>query len=107
VFEVDRRWYYLNRVTPMEIFDKDFKKSMRGYDIKDVDGFLDIVLQSYEDVLSENKHLKEQLRRLKRDGGGGRQTTSNNTALNGLAAYEKVLKEIMMRLERLEKMNFG
>lgn len=92
----------MHRITPMDIFNKDFRTVMRGYERKEVDRFLDIVLQSYEDVLHENEHLKEQVRKLKREGqryGTNRYRTVSES--------DEVLQEILTRIKRLEKMNFG
>lgn len=90
----------------MDIFNKDFRTVMRGYDIDEVDKFLDLVLQSYEDVLHENEQLKEQVRKSKRNGNN-RQNTNKNNQVQDLSAYDEVLNEILVRLERLEKLNFG
>lgn len=92
----------MSRLTPMDIFNKDFRTVMRGYDIKEVDQFLDLVLQNYEEVLEENERLKEEVRMLKRNG--------NNRNFNGdsaSAAYDDVIKDILKRLDRLEKLTFG
>jgi DivIVA domain-containing protein len=58
----------VKRLTPMEIFNKDFKQSLRGYDIEEVNKFLDQVIASYEDVLQENEYLKEEIKKLKIGG---------------------------------------
>lgn len=90
----------------MEIFNKDFRRAMRGYEIKEVDQFLDLVLQSYEDVLEENNQLKDQVRQLKR-GSTGRKKANNHGQTSDLAEFEAVLEEILVRLERLEKLNYS
>lgn len=92
----------MKRITPMDIFNKDFRTTMRGYDTKEVDHFLDLVVQSYEEVLEENEQLKEQIRKLKRNGN-----QRNNHSGQDLSVYDDVLKEIMARLDRLEKVTFN
>lgn len=90
------------RLTPMDIFNKDFRTVMRGYDIKEVDQFLDLVLQNYEEVLEENERLKEEIRMLRRG--------NDNQKINGksdAAAYDDVIKDILARLDRLEKLTYG
>jgi len=89
------------QITPMDIFNKDFRTVMRGYDKNEVDQFLDLVLQSYEEVLEENEKLKEQVRKLKR---GNRNV---NGHAQDMSAYDDVIQEILRRLERLEKMAYG
>lgn len=84
------------RLTPMEIYNKDFKSEMRGYDKNEVNEFLDLIIQNYEDLLEENERLKEQVRKMKRGGASGNQAAD-------LAAFEEALEEIFVRLERIEK----
>lgn len=48
-------------ITPMEINNKEFKRSFRGYDIDEVDDFLDQVVEDYEKLFKENGALREKL----------------------------------------------
>lgn len=48
-------------LTPIEIENKEFKKSLRGYKEEDVDEFLDIVKEDFENLYRENLDLKEKL----------------------------------------------
>ncbi len=48
-------------LTPLDIHNKEFKKSLRGYEMDDVDGFLDQVIKDFENLYKENLELKEQL----------------------------------------------
>lgn len=47
-------------ITPKEIHDKEFKRSMRGYDLDDVDQFLDRIIKDFEEMYLENANLKEE-----------------------------------------------
>lgn len=49
------------KITAMEITNKEFKKSMRGYNADEVDEFLDKVAEDYEIVYKENSTFKEKL----------------------------------------------
>ncbi len=49
------------KITPLEIKRQQFKKVMRGYDSVEVETFLDMVSNDLEDVLGENKHLRDKL----------------------------------------------
>lgn len=89
----------MKRLTPMEIFNKDFKQSIRGYDIDEVNEFLDLVIKSYEDVLQENEYLKEQIRQLKKTGTGRQHAVSDRAG-----QYDEIIHEILARLDRLEQM---
>lgn len=48
-------------ITPMDIENKEFKKSFRGYSEDEVDEFLDTVKEDFENVYKENLELKEKL----------------------------------------------
>lgn len=48
-------------ITPNEISNKDFKRNFRGYDMDEVDIFLDALKDDYEKVLKLNSSLKEQI----------------------------------------------
>ena len=49
-------------LTPIDIENKDFKKSLRGYKEDDVDEFLDIVKEDFETLYRENLDLKEKIK---------------------------------------------
>jgi DivIVA domain-containing protein len=87
----------MKRLTTMEIFNKDFKNSFRGYDIKEVNEFLDLIIKSYEDVLQENEHFKKRLQQLTR------KQNENDHPVYLLSQYDKAIQEILVRLDRLEK----
>lgn len=48
-------------LTPLDIQNKEFKKTLRGYDVKAVDIFLDEVIEDYEKVYKENIELKDKV----------------------------------------------
>lgn len=87
----------MKRLTPMEIFNKDFKQSMRGYDVNEVNEFLDLVIRNYEEILKENEYLKEQLTTSKK------QNTARQKTVPNMREYDAVINEILTRLERIEK----
>ena len=49
------------KVTAMDITNKEFKKGFRGYDIDEVDEFLDKIAEDYEVLYKENSSLKEKM----------------------------------------------
>ncbi len=51
-------------ITPMDIQNKEFERAFRGYDIEDVDDFLDQVAKDLEDLIRENAEMKEQVSQL-------------------------------------------
>lgn len=48
-------------LTPLDIHNKEFKRSFRGYDEDEVNEFLDQVIKDYEVLIRENKELQNQL----------------------------------------------
>ncbi len=50
-------------ITPLDIQNKEFKKSVRGYNESQVDAFLDQIMVDYEQLYKENLEMKEQLER--------------------------------------------
>jgi len=76
----------MQRLTPMEIFNKDFKVSFRGYNINEVNDFLDLIIKNYEEVLKENEFLKSQLEKKR-----------------PLQNQDVLIQDILERLKRLEE----
>lgn len=74
---------YQNKITltPQEILEKDFKIDTRGYRLKEVDEFLDMIISDYEqfykiiesmekektELLKEIMSLKQELRNVSMD----------------------------------------
>jgi cell division initiation protein len=50
-----------NRVTPVDIQQKEFRLAFRGYNERDVDQFLDEVTEEFARLYEENKRLREEL----------------------------------------------
>lgn len=48
-------------ITPLDIYNKEFRKTFRGYEEEEVDDFLDTVVKEYEKIFKENIELKEAL----------------------------------------------
>ena len=51
-------------LTALEIKDKSFGTKFRGYDVEEVDEFLDIVVRDYEDLVRENHEKEAKIRNL-------------------------------------------
>jgi cell division initiation protein len=52
-------------LSPIDIHNKEFSSSFRGYSKDEVDGFFDQVIKDYETLYRENMDLKETIERLK------------------------------------------
>ena len=48
-------------LTPVDIHNKEFKRSFRGYNEEEIDDFLDQVTNDYEMLYRENNQLKKEL----------------------------------------------
>lgn len=47
-------------LTPLDIHNKEFSRSFRGYDEDEVNEFLDQIIKDYEAILREKKRLEEE-----------------------------------------------
>lgn len=54
-------------LTPLDIENKKFPKSIKGYNVDDVDDFLDELTVEYEKLYKENAELKNQIDTLRND----------------------------------------
>ena len=52
------------KITPLEIKQQQFEKSLRGYDVADVQAFLTLVSNEYEHLLTKSKELEDQIEKL-------------------------------------------
>ena len=107
-----------NRInlTPQEILEKEFKIDTRGYRLKEVDQFLDIIIGDYEEfvkiikesekekeeLLDQIMSLKQEIRNLKMSieiaKSGNEDVQTGNTGTN---------LDLMRRLAQLEKIVYG
>lgn len=77
------------RITPMDIRQQQFTvKMFRGFDVQEVDTFLEDVAEDYEALVKENALLKEQLQALEERA-------------RGLEDRQKVLQETLVTTQRL------
>lgn len=50
-------------LTPLDIHNREFRRGLRGYDIDEVDEFLDEVIRDFEALYKENLELKETIQK--------------------------------------------
>jgi cell division initiation protein len=48
------------KITPLDIQQQQFRVKFRGFDMVEVDNFLDLVANEWEELLRENNRLKEE-----------------------------------------------
>ncbi len=106
---------YQNKIelSPQDILEKDFKIDTRGYRLKEVDQFLDIIINDYEqfykmvndlekekaDLLGEIMRLKQELRNAKMNAEIAKNSASDVPEVTNL--------DLLRRLSKLEKMVYG
>lgn len=85
-------------ITPYEIENKDFSRSVRGYNVVEVDDFLDLIILDLQKLLAENeemkntvKSLEDELRQYKR---------SESSVLNTLESAKKLMNDISESAEK-------
>lgn len=71
------------KITPVEITNKEFKRTMRGYSTDEVDEFLDEVVEDFEALYRENASLKDKLE-------------SYNEKIEHYASLEKTLQSTLV-----------
>ena len=77
------------RITPMDIREQQFTvKMFRGFDVQEVDTFLEDLAEDYETLLKENQLLKEQLQALEERA-------------RGLEDRERALQETLVTTQRV------
>ena len=54
-------------LTPLDIENKRFSKTLKGYNVDEVDDFLDELTIDYEKLYKENSELREQIEENKKD----------------------------------------
>lgn len=96
-------------LTPLDIHNKEFTKSFRGYDEDEVNEFLDQVIKDYEMVIRERKDLKEKMDQLNEKLGHftNIETTLNKSILIAQETAEEVrgnaTKESKLIIKEAEK----
>lgn len=54
------------RITPLDIQQKQFATRFRGFDMEEVDSFLELIREEMEELLRENANLREEARRFEK-----------------------------------------
>ena len=78
------------KITPLDIRQKRFESSFRGFGRREVEAFLELVAAEFEEVVKENIALKEELRRLQ-------------ARLDQHQERERTLQETMVTAQRISE----
>jgi cell division initiation protein len=79
-------------LTPLDIQQQRFKVRLRGFDIREVDRFLEQAAEAFTTLQNDNKKLRDELRRLRMETQGykEREETFKRAMLNS----QKVLEQM-------------
>ena len=88
-----------------DILQKQFKRSFRGFDIEEVDAFLDLIIRDYDTfqkeisfLQAENERLLSKVDELSRQATVSKTNRSSNVSSSGVTNFD-----ILKRLSNLEK----
>ena len=89
------------KLTPLDIQQQQFKTRFRGFDVREVDAFLEQMSGAFEKALSENESLHEEIRRLKLESQGykEREETFKRAMLNSQKVLEQMKKNAQKSAE--------
>ena len=103
-------------LTPKDILEKDFKIDTRGFRIKEVDAFLDEIIEDYERFEKVTKEFEEERARLQDEIANLEQENRNLKASIEIAKateHDDLLNknvsnlDVLKRLSQLEKIVYG
>ena len=92
-------------LTPMDIHNKEFSTKLRGYDSKQVDGFLDRIVDAYGDALDQIVDLKNENVELKKkvDKFEKVKDSINESLISAQENAEEIKKEQIKKHKKLFK----
>ena len=91
------------KLTSKKILEKEFKKNFKGYNVEEVDSFLDEIIQDYESFEKAVAQLKEENRQLREEI----ENTPKRQPQPAVSAAGTTNFDILKRLSNLEKHVFG
>ncbi len=76
------------KISPLDIQQQQFRVRFRGFDMVEVDNFLELVASEFEELLKENSQIREEERR-------------KLARINELEAAEKELRDTLVSAQRM------
>jgi cell division initiation protein len=80
------------KITPLDIQQQQFKTRFRGFDIREVDAFLEQIAETFEGLQKKGQNLSEEVRRLELEIQGYRKR--EETFKRALLNSQKVLDQM-------------
>ena len=90
------------KLNAKQIYEKEFTKAIKGYNDKEVDEFLDIILEDYQEFSKKIYQLETELEMLKNQA---QKETFRNSSSNETPT--KTNLDLLQRVSNLEKEVFG
>jgi cell division initiation protein len=84
--------------TPLDIQQQQFKISFRGFDVREVDAFLEQIADTFKSLQSNNMSLQDEISRLKLENQGYRQR--EETFKRALLNSQKVLDHMKKNAQK-------
>lgn len=95
------------QLTPKDILDKEFKKSFRGFDMEEVDSFLDIIMKDYATFKNQVNYLEGENARLRAKIEELSQQSQSRPSVSATGSTPQITNfDILKRLSNLEKRVF-
>jgi len=90
-------------MTSLDIQQQQFKTRFRGFDVREVDTFLEQMADAFESLKRENKNLREEIIRLEIESQGykGREETFKRVMLNSQKVSEQMKQNATKSAELL------
>lgn len=90
-------------ITPLDIQNKEFKRSVRGYDVKEVDIFLDEIILDYEKIYKDNIDLRDKTNALSEQirHFNTMEETLKNTLLLAQNTSEELINSAKVKAENI------
>jgi len=102
------------KITPLDIQQQQFKLAFRGFDIHEVDAFLNLVSNEFEELIRESNRLKEELKKREQELGVFKdqeeniksalisiQSITENVKLNARKEAELLIAEAKLQAKKI------
>lgn len=85
-------------IMPIDIDKKEFSRDKRGYNSREVDEFLDIIVADYEKILNDNRSMAHKIKALEKQLEEAQK--DDNAMLDTLETAKKLMADISASAER-------
>ena len=86
------------KLTPFEIQQQQFKTRFRGFDVREVETFLEQMADAFESLQSKNESLREEINKLEHESQGYKQR--EETFKRAMLNSQKVLEQMKQNAQK-------